>query len=88
MDVFSDAFMDDILFSIYYSDFPNFLGSHCFQNLGEGSFFFFFDSEISVSVKPFPPQVTLYVKIPVFIVGVVTKIPFPPLRFYLFIRLM
>lgn len=24
MDVFSDAFMDDILFSTYYSDFPNF----------------------------------------------------------------
>lgn len=41
MDVFSDAFMDDILFSVYYSDFPNFLGSHCFQNLGEGSFSFF-----------------------------------------------
>lgn len=69
--------------------FPNFLGSHCFQNLGEGCFvFFFFDSEISVSVKLFPAQVTLYVKIPVLIVGVVTKIPFPPLSFYLFIRLM
>ena len=42
-----------------------------------------------MSVKLFPhPKVTLYVKIPVFIVGVVTKIPFPPLSFYLLIRLM
>ena len=24
MDVFSDAFMDDILFSVYYSDFSKF----------------------------------------------------------------
>ena len=54
MDVFSDAFMNDILFSIYYSDFPNFLGSHYFQNLGEGNFFFFLNREVSVSVKPFP----------------------------------
>lgn len=46
-------------------DFPNFLGSHCFQNLGEGNFFF--NREISESVKPFPhPQVTLYVKNPSF----------------------
>lgn len=87
--MFSDAFMDDILFSIYYSDFSKFSRITLLPKPGWGVFcFFFFDSEISVSVKLFPPQVTLYVKIPVLIVGVVTKIPFPPLSFYLFIRLM
>lgn len=66
MDVFSDAFMDDILFSTYYSDFPNFLDHIASKNLGEGNFFFF-NREISESVKPFPhPQVTLYVKNPSF----------------------